>query len=421
MHLTVFGHQSSSNDVIKVRIFPPSSLHHFRPSYLPATAADSQQQQEQSTIPLHHLKFSGDGFDSSLPPSDYYEHTFSQRGEYLFVPYDHVVSVLPPSSGDGHLLLSCFVDASNLNPVREALATPAALFPAEAALLAALQPQHLDTSMDKSPSDLTLAQYREPHVFSAASAPGAAAPVEEKSALTGGRNRRNKKGNSEFKSWQDNLQWNLLVNSLVIPKPSAPWVLSVGRTNATLQWESSFALAEGDKTYFAFRVMVCRHNAAAATTVGGGDGTVCHNVTLDSSQVTHPTIQQQQEQHQRLYSGVVQDLQPSSAYSFALSLLYDRTESAPTLFTPVPPVMTAPLTPPSVPRASLASLSLWSGNSVVDPLVAVAELLTDAETGTPIDGKVHARLEFLWPIGESWSSIIVILVAHYVLIVRRWR
>lgn len=385
LHLSVFGSSPSSSSDVRLRVFPPSSLHHFSPTYL-----------VDSHTPLHFLKFTGDGFDTSLPSSDYHEHTFTNSKEYLFIPHDHLVSVLPSSSVDGHLLLSCFVDASNLNPVREALALAGEMYPAEGALLEALQPQQIDTSMDKTPSELTLEQYRAAYVPSANSnnannAAAAATAEPEKSATTGGRNRRNKKGNSEFKSWQDNIQWSGLISSLVIPKPSAPTVNSVGRTNVTLHWTSSFVPSVGDKTLFGFRVFVCQHQPTITTAAAP----LCHNVTLDVSVLTHPDPVSQPT----LFSGVVDQLLPSSSYSFALSLLYDRTESSPSSYSPEPPVTTAPLTPPAPPLSSVLSLSQWS-TTAQDPLFALAEVIRDDPTDESDEGRVKASLHFIWPIGK---------------------
>ena len=57
--------------------------------------------------------------------------------------------------------------------------------------------------------------------------------------------------------WQDSKKWDYMVTSLTIPQPLAPIVVSTGRLNASLQWDSLYVPEVGDKTRFGFNVSVC--------------------------------------------------------------------------------------------------------------------------------------------------------------------
>ena len=66
---------------------------------------------------------------------------------------------------------------------------------------------------------------------------------------------KNKTKSKSFSSWQSEKTWNHKVLSLTLPILAPPDIISVGRNNVTLRWESSFHKKEGDVSNIGYIVM----------------------------------------------------------------------------------------------------------------------------------------------------------------------
>jgi hypothetical protein len=330
--------------------------------------------------------------------------------EYLFVPHSHAATFYCPSSeGDCHVAVLCMVDASNLNPFREALSALAPHSEHAGALLAAVSAPSFNTMQQRAPSDLSLQAYSAATLDSAEEADSGQTPP----ATTDRRDRRKRSG--DFKDWQAQSKWNMLVTALTLPKPAAPVLTKAGRGSAVVTLRSAFVPAAGDKTKFGFRVLACPAGSEGTwpsdtdsvdassvsstcveivllreeTPVSGASAALVAELDTDALKRTGTETLQ--------FVATLTGLQPGASYRLRAATLYDQAQSS--FSDPSPPLRTAPVTAPAAVDDSQGAGAHSAGVSALrfEPAEETAFDVHADESRSRLVGD----LRFLWPAGES--------------------
>ena len=158
------------------------------------------------------------------------------------------------------------------------------------------------------------------------------------------------------------------MTSLTIPQPLVPVVVSTGRLNASLQWDSLYVPDVGDKTRFGFNVSVC--------TVYTGDSPqgdiLDRNADFKNCRVLVLERKELKDLGHYYVSGDVMvsrfgvdvfELEPKNSYAFRVKLLYgDAGSSAPSDRSAV--CVTKPIEPPEPPAKLIATAEEGRSNAI---------------------------------------------------------
>ena len=274
---------------------------------------------------IHDVYESGGSYiPEPLESVDLQSATMGQSGEYLFVPSKHLASFNCMNDNDPCMLATlCFVDASNLNMFREALALSCS---EDCHLLDAVTAVNFDTHLLRTPSDMIVSTY---------SAFNTVVGKEEEivPVSAGNRKDRRKRASSDFKDWQALSKWNTLVISLTLPKPSVPWVQSVQRDGAIVSWSSTFTPAVTDKTSFGFWLLACEVDEVSASQSDENEVCVVHRALRDEAGDT--ALQELLDTHvlhrtgeEKLrFQASIRGLRPSTQYRLRAGVLYGEARS----------------------------------------------------------------------------------------------
>jgi hypothetical protein len=317
--------------------------------------------------------------------------TATTRGEYVLVPHDHRLRLQCESAEAGCVVVAqCFVDATNLNSFREAVAGRAEQSAEDRALHEALTAPAFSPTLPRVPTDLELRDFASPSASEgrspqdAASSGGDSASAPTAAAAGGNRrDRRKRTGGSDFKDWQELSKWNMLVTALTLPAPAHPTVAKVGRDSVALTWRSPFMAAASDKTRFGFTMQACEvgggsDSCVRAQFVRGEAGSAALAEELDADALRLRGVEA------TLLSGEFAGLQPDTPYEVRGAVLYDQSQSP---FSP--PSATFRTAPLSVPSAVDGTVSF-----------ATEQVQTRAADGTPDRRRTVGALRFRWPIGK---------------------
>lgn len=175
-------------------------------------------------------------FDTaSITPSTSFSVARLSAGEYLFAPRGYLTTW--QFLEDSYLVSYCYVDASNLNHFKHALALESHILPLSRDVLSAVSDRDFDTSMERNARDSSWDRYLQwPRDLNRSS--------EGEAATVGGRKRGRTTGG--FKDWQVANKWNYMVLGLTLPAPAELEVIAAGRTNATLLWSTGFHKPKND-------------------------------------------------------------------------------------------------------------------------------------------------------------------------------
>lgn len=227
--------------------------------------------------------------------------------ELMFVPRNYLLTLTASSSEakETTVCMMCLLDASNLNIFRGHLQSMASVSAAHDRLYTFLSPSRAEAgassmsqvtaggmllSMDRHvPAPVTIKQYLVPpstNADASATAEGdsrgsdasnsANIGTETPAVVTTNRKDRRKQrsgtaggsaggggsgaggGTSDFKSWQNQVQWKILIDSLVLPPVSPVRISEIGRSHVTIKFNHSFGMVEDDQALFGFHMILCR-------------------------------------------------------------------------------------------------------------------------------------------------------------------
>lgn len=350
--------------------------------------------------------------DDQLRSAAVYTAALPSRGSYIFVPRGHAVRFRCAALAEDCIMAAlCMVDASNLNLFRAALARQADQSEHAAALHAAISSPSFSVAQDRSPADIELHEYaaatsRADLPDSVAGGSGeTGAPSQASSGTDSGTGRRNrrKRGN-DFKDWQAQSKWNMLITALTLPSPSAPTVVRTLRDGLEVVLRSDFVPTAGDKTRFGFLVTACPLNSA---TESGAPQSCVDNIVLRGDRASSGETAHLEEELDRdvlrrsgaeavLYRATVSGLLPGTAYELRAALLYDQSQSS--LSGPSAACRTAQLSPPAWPGSEGATVRV----------LASEEPAFDAHTGEE-KARLVGMLHFTWPTGEEGHRRVVVM------------
>jgi hypothetical protein len=280
----------------------------------------SSEMRTDQNIPLHFQPLRN-RHNGNADHSVQFSETTLMRNEFLFVPGDLVAGVHLLSNTEdqpfGQVMHMCFVDASNINDFREAIRVAGLVSAYERQLEGLLDPLVLDVGMNRQPVELSVRQFFD--VDSFIESENSEFPIKPEIKQRSDRRRRGATG-SDFKLWQEQNSWNLLVKSLTIPTPLKPILVAVGRNNASITWRSHFTPTAADQSFFGFRVFICES--------GDLKDASCRNLTLSSAKDMGSKFGSFIGMESSWYSAVVEALSPNASYVFSVSLLHDKTESS---------------------------------------------------------------------------------------------
>lgn len=172
---------------------------------------------------------------SSINPSTSFSVARLNAGELLFAPRGYLTTW--QFLEDSYLISYCYVDASNFNHFKHALALESHIIPLSREVLSALNDRDFDTSMERNAKESPWSSYLQwPRDLNRS--------TEGEAAMLGGRKRGRSTGG--FKDWQVANKWNYMILGLTLPAPAEPKVIAVGRTNATLLWNTGFHKPKND-------------------------------------------------------------------------------------------------------------------------------------------------------------------------------
>jgi len=143
LHMVVWNPSINLN----INIYHESSAAYFNPTY------DNIRTQYP-----HNIIYSIPHSDHELPP---HMSTTLTSNEYLFVPFNHMISIPNVISTDTITILKlCFVDASNFKLVQKSLFLQAKVSPAASTILSQLSAPYFNSTMDRDPKDLPYEVYQ---------------------------------------------------------------------------------------------------------------------------------------------------------------------------------------------------------------------------------------------------------------------
>lgn len=287
------------SDSIKVRLFLKSNLAYFDPIV-------------REDQPQHFIYYQRNGFTEVPTQIDYIDYTL-KKDEYIFIPYDHAYSLLPETTNTG-VLVSCFLDASNLSGFKKALNWQSFVSNNDEFQNRIFSLASFDFKMAKFPSALQWKDYLN--------------TLQDKNftktdLTTPGTSTKRRKRNSvknDFKEWQELTRWNQLISKLVIPSCRILKATDIGRNAITLIWQSEFVPRPGDTSYFAFRLVICpntfyfdpRNNSNSS----------CFSRIADSSTIINNDGERDDGQVSQ-FSVLVDNLQSNKTYFIKIEILYD--------------------------------------------------------------------------------------------------
>jgi hypothetical protein len=297
MHMVLWG----ALDEVHMRLFAATDASYFQES--------SRQTSIVRRLPLHFDEFTKHAFPDDINEKEQARKLPSfvtgiiRPQEYAFIPNNILVGLLfnqsaaasrslganAARSGDGdstdgstsnsepsrhdadpptatHILMSCFVDASNFDVFTESLELHSLVSNDERLLLNAIRSPSFPRVMNKFPVQHIFAQSNSAvgsNLRTMAAAIDDTAAAENTAAGTNknagaGRNRRKKAaGSNDFKDWQRDQKWGFRISTLTYLKPINIQVTAVEREAVSLQWNSVFVPALSDKTKFGFQIYYC--------------------------------------------------------------------------------------------------------------------------------------------------------------------
>lgn len=330
---------------IRVRLFSDSAYSEFEPIVDINGTLD---------IPLHFTLFNKTGFPKLSEP-DKRRHSLPKfleatllRGEYLFIPNSMLSSFVVEEGGSGELLKFCFVDASNINAVRESFALSALISPRDKYIFKMLV-SGIDMKMDMMPSRSTLSaisaggnlnsNVNESHI--------AGQQHQQPTRAVNSRRRGSEQATVTNREWLETKLWDNLVKSLTLCPPIYLSVSDVGRTNLTLRWQTSYVHDIKDAARFGFNVSVCR--LTQADDPRSNDS--CEVVTFDYQPLSLLTSALDADATTRegveitAHSAPIVGLQSGSSYYFRVTMFLGDAVTNPSPWSA--PVSTLSLTVPS--------------------------------------------------------------------------
>jgi hypothetical protein len=291
----------------------------------------SPEMRVDRNIPPHFPQFRQRPSNDTLQPS--FSETTLSREEFLFVPKDLVVGVHLLSDADdtsfGQVMHMCFVDASNINVFREAIHVAGLVSAHDRQLEGLLDPLILDVTMIKQPKEISVLQFLNVDSSNVSEDITLSAKMEVKQRSD---RRRRGAGGGDFKLWQDQNNWNLLVSRLTLPTPMKPVLVTAGRSFVTIAWQSNFVPTAADQSFFGFRIVVCKSESDLFESSDVVDAS-CQNLTMSAAASSFSSNLKGRagllvSVESSWFSTAVDTLAPNSSYVFSVSLLHDKSESS---------------------------------------------------------------------------------------------
>lgn len=322
MHQVVWGAGKYS---FKARLFPDLVSHLMQPT----TSGPNS---------LHYPTFSRKGFEDTQPMPRYLETSIS-GSEFLFIPENMLASftLSPMETGgvekSGLLLRQCFVDASNFVDFQEALSISSKVSSMDHSILALLSSPSFDSKMTRSPLEMSLRDFHNytipsnTNTINSDISSESSLKAEKRSRRVG----RQGQGNN-FREWQELNKWNLMISSLTMPRPPIPTISSMGRRNASLQWESTYLPSSLDRSRFGYNITYCQESESEISS----DSLNASNSTCETKVFERGSQNPAEYLHISLsdvndhvtFDVVVHDLIPGTSYRFRSTLFYDSTGSS---------------------------------------------------------------------------------------------
>jgi hypothetical protein len=337
---------------------------------------------------LHYPRFSASGF-GGLPDKVNPATVSLAHNEYLFAPNTVLVSVgKGGGDGGGVLMRSCFVDASNLNTFREALAGPAFLHGYGAAVEQIVNQAGFNASMDATPTDMSLRELRDAIARQVAKLSVATAGVEGGDATStkqqqaedgaaddenssggggvgasgkrgrerggGGRDRRDRRSrNTNVKGFIDSTKWRVLVEGLTVPPANTPVAHSIIFRAATIEWTSAFLPRKAEDAKFAFIITLCKYNPDS----DDGDGEGNNDCTVLTEEPDSKALKRRvegrvtaEDEGTTYFSHRFLKLEPGTQYFARVAYFYGENYPKPSPWVGITtPMLTPPLPLPELP------------------------------------------------------------------------
>lgn len=321
MHMLVWG----ASRPLRVRVYDQSAAHTFHPTLGNNKNNNNNNidnknnrnlKDSEAHLPLHVTSYEGSGFpkisaflniingiknvkENIKKNPNFAEAELSTSSEYLFIPNNHLVSIYPAEISEkkidslkarvlgsveertGHLFVSCFVDASNLNKFKDALDLSSTVSPFDQLILDTFHSNSIDVKMDRTAGDSLLSsllngeQNRKRTIDTNANADTTPQQATESSTVKKNSNKRSRGtasggSSSSFRDWQESNKWNLLITSLTLPRAPVPHIVSIGRNNVTLDWSSPYIPEPADTTKFGFNITICKRKSYGGRSSGSG-------------------------------------------------------------------------------------------------------------------------------------------------------
>ncbi|GLE03908.1 hypothetical protein PINS_up012819 [Pythium insidiosum] len=188
--------------------------------------------------------------------------------ELLFVPGGLFADV--SLTGAIQALRFCYVDASNLNAVKQELSGDALVSGHARQLFRSLHTSTFDTSMSRrpSPSDAQWTTF--------VTWPKGVKILKRSDVLKGDADATNGDGSvallsrrERLKVWQDDRRWDRQIESLTLPIPLPPVILNSTRTTVTLRWQDLYQPRKNDITVYGYEIHWTREDDENSTTTHG--------------------------------------------------------------------------------------------------------------------------------------------------------